>query len=139
NDAGIGYWSATDWTTPWLSAHAAIVLVEARAIGIAVDSTLLQRLAGYLTQAIGEPDSEYAPTRGRTPVSRSYSTPSVVLSEYVAAADALRALGSPNVSAENDLLRQANRLSASDRARLARMRAERGDRTSARTVLEGLW
>lgn len=139
NDGGIGYWSSTDWTTPWLSAHAALVLVEARAIGIPVDSMVLQRVSGYLTRAVGEPESEYAPTRGRTPVSRSYSTPSVVLSEYVAAVDALRALGDPNVSAENDLVRQANRLSAADRARLARLLAERGDRTTARTLLEGLW
>ncbi len=139
NDGGIGYWGSSDWTTPWLSAHAALVLVEARNVGVPVDSVMLQQLTDYLTRAVGEPESEYAPTRGRTPISRSYASPSVVLSEYVAAVDALRALGSPNVSAENDLLRQAASLSAADRARLARLIAERGDQVVSRRLLEGLW
>jgi len=139
SDGAIGYWSAGDWSTPWLTAHAAMVLVEARAAGIAVDSSVLVRAADYLTQAVGEAESEYAPSRGRTPISRSYASPSVVLGEYVAAVDALRALGRADVSAENDLLRQAARLSTADRARLARIVAERGDRAPARTLLEGLW
>lgn len=139
SDGAIGYWSAGDWSTPWLTAHAAMVLLEARAVGIAVDTSVLSRAAEYLTQAVGEAESEYAPSRGRTPISRSYASPSVVLSEYVASVDALRALGRANVSAENDLMRQAGRLSAADRARLARLVAERGDRASSRTLLEGLW
>ncbi len=139
SDGGIGYWGAGDWTTPWLTAHAALVLVEARRVGIPVDTTALQRAASYLAQAVGEPESEYAPSRGRTPISRHYASASVILGEYVAAAEALRALGTPNPSVENDLMRQAARLSAADRARLARIIAERGDRGPARALLEGLW
>lgn len=139
SDGGIGYWSAGDWTTPWLTAHAALVLVQARDAGVKVDSMVLERVGDYLAQAVGEPESEYAPTRGRAPISRHYATRSVVLAEYVAGVEALRALGRANVSAENDLLRQAALLSVADRARLARLIAERGDVATARTLLTGLW
>jgi uncharacterized protein YfaS (alpha-2-macroglobulin family) len=139
SDGGIGYWGAGDWTTPWLSAHAALVLVQARDAGIPVDSSALARLGDYLERAVGEPESEYAPSRGRTPVSASYASQAVVLGEYVAGVEALRALGRPNPAAENTLLRQAARLSSADRARLALLLAARGDRTQARTLLTGLW
>jgi alpha-2-macroglobulin len=139
SDGGIGYWGAGDWTTPWLTAHAALVLVQARDAGVAVDSMVLERVGDYLAQAVGEPESEYAPTRGRAPISRHYALRSVVLSEYVAGVEALRALGRANVSAENDLLRQAAQLSVADRARLALLLAERGDAAPARTLLTGLW
>ncbi len=139
SDGGIGYWSSGDWTTPWLTAHAALVLVEARAVGVPVDSSTLQRVADYLRQAVGEPEAAYAPSRGLTPVSRRFALPHVILGEYVAAAEALRALGQPNVAVENNLVRQAARLSLADRARLARIIAERGDVPTARTLLEGLW
>jgi alpha-2-macroglobulin len=139
SDGGIGYWGAGDWTTPWLTAHAALVLVQARDAGVAVDSMVLERVGDYLAQAVGEPESEYAPSRGRAPISRHYAARSVVLSEYVAGVEALRALGRANVSAENDLLRQAAQLSVADRARLALLLAERGDAAPARTLLTGLW
>jgi uncharacterized protein YfaS (alpha-2-macroglobulin family) len=138
-DGGIGYWSAGDWTTPWLSAHAALVLHEARRAGVPVDSAVLTRLADYLTQAAGESDDEYAPARGRTPVSRRYASPAMILAERVAAAEALRALGRADAPLENDLARRAPQLAAADRARLARVLAERGDRDVARTLLTGLW
>ncbi len=139
SDGGIGYWSSGDWTTPWLTAHAALVLVEAREVGVPVDAATLQRVADYLQQAVGQPEAAYAPSRGQTPVSRRFAAPHVILGEYVAAVEALRALGQPNESVENDLVRQAARLSMADRARLARIVAGRGDVPTARTLLESLW
>lgn len=138
-DGGIGYWSSSDWTTPWLSAHAALTLTAARDVGIRVDSLVLSRLADYLTQAAGEALEAYAPARGRTPVSRRHATTALVRTEYVAAAEALRALGRPDPSLENDLWREAAQLEPADRARLARLLAERGDRALARPLLESLW
>ena len=35
-NGGIGLWSAEDWTSPWLSAHAGSVLLEAREAGFAL-------------------------------------------------------------------------------------------------------
>ncbi len=139
SDGGFGYWSSGDWTTPWLTAHAALVLVEARNVGVHVDSSTLLRAADYLRQAVGEPEAAYAPSRGLTPVSRRFAAPHVILGEYVAAVEALRALGQPNVPVENDLVRQGARLSMADRARLARIIAERGDVRTARSLLESLW
>jgi alpha-2-macroglobulin len=138
-DGGIGYWSSSDWTTPWLSAHAALTLAAARDAGLRVDSLVLSRLADYLTQAAGEAIEAYAPERGRTPVSRRHTSTALIRTEYVAAAEALRALGRPDVSLENDLLREAAQLTPADRARLARVIAERGDRALARPLLESLW
>lgn len=138
-DGGIGYWSSSDWTTPWLSAHAALTLAAARDAGIPVDSSVLVRLGDYLTQSAGEALVAWAPERGRTPVSRRHSSTALIRTEYVAAAEALRALGRADVSLENDLLRDAAQLAPADRARLARILAERGDRALARPLLESLW
>ena len=49
-DGGIGLWSATDWTTPWLSAYAGSVLLDAKAAGLAVDDSVLARLEAMVGQ-----------------------------------------------------------------------------------------
>ena len=54
-DGGIGYWASTDWTTPWLSAYAGITLLDARSAGVAVDDTVLARLAEYLRNGLKNP------------------------------------------------------------------------------------
>ncbi len=50
-DGGIGLWSATDWTTPWLSSYAGAVLLEAKLAGIAVDDSVIARLGEYLKRS----------------------------------------------------------------------------------------
>jgi len=134
-DGGIGLWDARGWTTPWLSAHAGDVLLEARAAGVAVNDSVLARLGAYLRGSLRAPQPLYVPvahwleeTRGR-------------LAERVAAADYLSRLGEPDLPAENDLLRTAPQMAWEDRIRLAEVLARRGNggTRAARRVLEPAW
>ncbi|HEU0301109.1 MAG TPA: MG2 domain-containing protein [Longimicrobium sp.] len=132
-DGGIGLWSALDWTSPFLTAYAGRVMLEARAAGVEVSDTVLNRMAGYLAGALGEPEVMQAvlgPGRLRV---------DAVLAERVAAADFLSRLGQPDVPAENQLLGQAARLSWEDRLALAEMLARRGAMEPARRLLAAAW
>ena len=60
SDGGIGFWSATDWTTPWLSAYAGLTLLDARAAGVEVDDSVLARLGEYLRNNLKNPRSRFA-------------------------------------------------------------------------------
>lgn len=139
SDGGIGYWGASDWTTPWLSSQAALVFAEARSAGITVNDSVVARLVVYLQQAAGKPITAQSPTTGFTPFAQFYDKPGAVLAEYVAAVDALSRLGKPNVAVENELVRRAAQLSWEDRARLARVLARRNALAPARTLLTPLW
>jgi uncharacterized protein YfaS (alpha-2-macroglobulin family) len=138
-DGGIGYWAAGDWTTPWLSAQAALLFADARDAGIAVNDSVVARLAAYLERAAGKPISAQSPTTGFNPVAQFYDNQGALLSEYVAAVDALSRLGKPNIAVENELLRRTAQLAWEDRARLARVLARRGAVAPARTLLAPLW
>lgn len=138
-DGGIGYWSPTDWTTPWLSAQAALVFADARDAGIAVNDSVVARLARYLQEAAGKPITTQSPTTGFSPVSQFYDKRGAILAEYVAAVDALSRLGKANIPVENELIRRAPQLAWEDRARLARVLARRGALAPARTLLAPLW
>ena len=129
-DGGIGYWSSTDWTTPWLSAYAAHVLLDAREVGVAVDSGVVARLSDYLRATLR---GELAV--GRIPVSDWYERRSTRLGDQVAAADLLSRLGTPDVGAENELVRMAPQMSREDRIRLATVLQRRGARGPARDLL----
>lgn len=135
-DGGIGFWSEDGWTTPWLSAYAGLVLQEARAAGIPVSDSVLARLGGYLTNALRQPVGPVVPAG---PVAFWYERPAVRLSDRVMAVAYLRAAGTPDRPAENELLRQAGQLAWEDRARLAEVLARGGDREAARRLLEPLW
>lgn len=139
SDGGIGYWGASDWTTPWLSAQAAMVFAEAREAGIAVNDSVVARLVAYLQQAAGKPITAQSPTTGFTPVAAFYDKRGAILAEYVAAVDALSRLGKANVAVENELVRRAAQLAWEDRARLARVLARRNAMAPARTLLTPLW
>ena len=138
-DGGIGYWGASDWTTPWLSAQAALIFAEAKDAGIAVNDSVVARLVGYLQQAAGKPITAQSPTTGFTPVAQFYDKRGAILAEYVAAVDALSRLGKPNIAVENELIRRAAQLAWEDRARLARVLARRNALAPARTLLAPLW
>jgi uncharacterized protein YfaS (alpha-2-macroglobulin family) len=128
-DGGIGFWSASDWTTPWLSSYAGMVLLEARAAGIRVSDSVLSRLGSYLVEELARTGPVFSP------VSHWYDRHELTLAEQVAAVDLLSRLRTPNVAAENELLRQAAQLDWEDRVRLAEVLARRRDRRPARELL----
>ncbi len=133
SDGGIGLWSATSWTTPWLSAYAGAVLVEAKSLGIAVEDSVLIRLNGYLKTQWNE--ARWA----TTPVSQWYANPTVTLSEQVMALDYLSRAGARDRAKENDVLRRAAQLAWEDRVRLALVLARGKDLAGARRLLQSSW
>jgi uncharacterized protein YfaS (alpha-2-macroglobulin family) len=133
DDGGIGLWSATDWTTPWLTAYAGSVLLDARAAGLAVDDSALARLGDYLHRTLTE---DRLPA---VPVVAWYGRNDVRLSERVMAVDYLSRAGLADRAAENELLRTAAQLAWEDRVRLAHVFTRRGDRAAARGLLEPAW
>jgi uncharacterized protein YfaS (alpha-2-macroglobulin family) len=133
-DGGIGYWSPTDWTSLWLSSYAGLVLLDARDLGVPVDSVVLNRLAGFVASEL---KGESKPTF--SPVSSYYDRPEMKLRERVAAVDFLSRLRRPEVASENELLRSASILTIEDRARLAEVLARRNQMTSARRLMSATW
>jgi uncharacterized protein YfaS (alpha-2-macroglobulin family) len=134
SDGAIGYWSSTDWTTPWLSAYGGLVMLDARGTGAKVDTLVLSRLADYLTQSLhGTVAARF------TPVASWYDRREIDLRDKVAAVDFLSRLGRPDVPAENELLRTAAQLSLEDRARLAEVLARRKQTEPARRLMEATW
>jgi uncharacterized protein YfaS (alpha-2-macroglobulin family) len=132
-DGGIGLWSAASWTTPWLSAYAGSVLLDAKTAGVAVDDSVLARLAGYLEKSLGEERPLLIP------VAQWYTDPTVVLSDRVMAVDYLSRAGVRARAAENELLRVSAQLAWEDRVRLALVMAREGERESARRLLAPAW
>ena len=133
-DGGIGIWSATDWTTPWLSSYAGQVLLDARALGVAVNDSALARLGRYLVAELS------TPAVTAIPVARWWAdTTAAQLSERVQAVDYLSRSGRRNRAIENELLRNAAQLFWEDRVRLASVFARGGDRLVARRLLEPAW
>ncbi len=129
-DGGIGYWSASDWTSPWLSAYAGMVLLEARAAGIRVSDSVLSRLGNYLTETLANTGPVYSP------ISHWYDdNRGLTLREQVAAVDMLSRLRVPDVATENELLRQVAQLDWEDRVRLAEVLSRRRDKRAARELL----
>ena len=133
SDGGIGLWSATSWTTPWLSAYAGSVLLDAKAAGLVVDDSVLTRLAAYLEKSLADPGPLL------TPVAQWYTDPTVLLSDRVMAVDYLSRAGVRARAAENELLRVSAQLAWEDRVRLALVLARDGERESARRLLAPAW
>lgn len=134
-DGGIGYWSAIDWTTPWLSTYAGMVLLDARDLGVHVDTAVFSRLEIYLTRELHN-ETKVA----FTPVAFWYTDNRAMrLRDQVAAVDFLSRFGRPDVVAENELLRGAAQLTPEDRARLAQVFARRRQLVPARALLGSVW
>jgi len=129
-DGGIGFWSASDWSTPWLTAYAGRVLLEARAAGFAVPDTVLARIADYLSRSLREP------LRLEGAVTHWFGSLAPELGERVAAADLLSRMGRPELAAENVLLGQASRMRWEDRVLLAEVLYRSGRQAEARGLLE---
>jgi hypothetical protein len=133
DDGAIGYWSRSDWSSPWLSAYAGRALLAARAAGVPVNDSVLQRLSAYLANAL------HNPAKLLIPVYKWYDDDKVYLGERVAAADFLSRVGTPDIAAENDLLQRVRQLSWEDRLVLAEMLARRRDLAAARSLLVPAW
>jgi uncharacterized protein YfaS (alpha-2-macroglobulin family) len=132
-DGGIGYWSNTDWTSGWLSAYAGMVLLDARDAGVAVDTMVLSRLAGFVNATL------HADTTVAFQLANWFSRRDVWLGDKVAGVDFLSRMGRPVIAAENELLRNAAQLSLEDRARLAEVLARRGQVPTATLLLASAW
>jgi uncharacterized protein YfaS (alpha-2-macroglobulin family) len=132
-DGGIGLWSATDWTTPWLSSYAGAVLLEAKDAGIAVEDSALARLGAYLQRSLSDGTPIIAPVR------YWYERQDVRLSERLMAVDYLARVGHRDRAAENELLRSVALLAWEDRVRLAHVLARSGDLGPARRLLQASW
>jgi len=136
-DGGIGYWSSKDWSSPWLTAYAGIVLLDAReaAGDIKIDTLVLRNLAGYLTtQLHNDSNPEFTPIGYWWKDRRDLR-----LREQVAAVDFLSRYGRPDIAAENELLRSAAQLTVEDRSRLAEVLVRRRQTAAARRLLEPTW
>ncbi|MGH7717896.1 MAG: hypothetical protein ACREON_03505, partial [Gemmatimonadaceae bacterium] len=132
-DGGIGYWGSADWTSPWLSAYAGLLLLDARSAGVTVNDSVLARLANYLSTDLHNP----APVV--SPVAHWYSNRSTRLADRVAAVDFLSRLGRPDVAAENELLALARQLAWEDRLRLGEVLARRGASRAAQGLIAPAW
>src|SRR5690606_18496922 len=128
-DGGIGYWGVDGWTTPWLSAYAGRVLLEAGAAGIAVEDSVLPRLAAYLGASLRGREGY------RVPVAHWLDNRANRLAERVAAVDFLSRYGRPELPAENALVAQVTLLRWEDRLLVAQALARRGDLAAARALL----
>ncbi|MBX6332751.1 MAG: hypothetical protein IRY91_12965, partial [Gemmatimonadaceae bacterium] len=134
-DGGIGFWSAEDWTSPWLTAHAGRFLLEAQRAGIPVSDSVLARLAAFLTRALHETAEQPV----LTPVANWYTTHATVLSDRVAAVDFLSRAGHPDIPAENRLLANAAQLRWEDRVLLGEVLARRGATREALSLIAPAW
>ena len=132
SDGGIGMWDARDWTTPWLTAYAGEVLLRAREAGVAVDDSLLARMADYLTRSIHQPRPIHAPLLAW------FEEPQVRLAEQVAAVDFLSRFGRPDIPGENELLRSATLMALEDRVRFAEVLSRRNV-AEARRLITPVW
>src|SRR5438309_556784 len=129
DDGGIGLWSRTDWTSPWITAWAGRTLLAARGAGVAVSDTVLGRLADYLSTQLHNPQRIY------TPVSYFWENRKAWLAEQTAAVDFLSRYGRPDVPMENSLFQVGLQLSWEDRALLAEILARRRQLDLARQIL----
>jgi uncharacterized protein YfaS (alpha-2-macroglobulin family) len=133
DDGAIGYWAADDWSSPWLSAYAGSVLLEARGIGIPVADTVIAGIAGYLTAALQKPPELTLSVALRESEVRAK------LAERTAALEFLGAAGRRNRAAENELLRQAAQMAPDDRLTLAIVLARYKEAAAARRLVEPFW
>src|SRR3989449_2763670 len=129
DDGGIGLWSRTDWTSPWLPAWAGRTLLAARGPGVPVSDTVLGRLADYLSTQLHSPQRLYIP------VAYFWENRKAWLSEQTAAVDFLSRYGRPDVPMENSLFQIGLQLSWEDRALLAEILARRRQLDLARQIL----
>ncbi|MEP6691400.1 MAG: alpha-2-macroglobulin family protein [Gemmatimonadaceae bacterium] len=134
SDGGIGYWGNTDWTTPWLSAYAGAFLLDAKAMGVVVNDSVIARLSRYLGESLNSAERPVV-----TPVANWYERRYVWLGDKVAAADFLSRTGHADVPAENRLIAGAAQMAQEDRIRLAVVVARRGAQQASLGLIAPSW
>jgi len=132
-NGGIGMWSATDWTSPWLTAHAGSVLLEAKELGFSVRDPVPAGIAEFLRESLKR--NQVAAVF----VSVGESEVRARLTERLAVAEYLSRAGQRDRSLENDLTRQAALLSPESRLTLSILLAHGNDLAAARRLLEPAW
>ncbi|HEX7978509.1 MAG TPA: MG2 domain-containing protein [Gemmatimonadaceae bacterium] len=132
HDGGFGYWSASHWTTPWLTSYALDVLVGAREVGIAVPQGALDKARKYLGD-----DSvmvEYTRRNWLAGADTIYWP-----HEALHAARMLRRLGHPDVGLEAKVWALRAKLDFEDRLTLALLQSDIGNAPAARQLVDLAW
>lgn len=130
-DGAFMYWPPLDWSSPWLTAHAGMFLLDARATGAVVDPGVIARAGDYLRHAADAPIATGGMNRYEQRERR------LALGERVAAVEYLRRAGTPDTVAENRLLTLTPGMTWEDRLRLAETIAPRADTHAAALALVG--
>src|SRR5215207_1541847 len=125
-EGSIGYWSATDWSTPWLTAYAVSMLLDARDAGIDVPASVLARATAYLS---GARPGMVSPWRNGD------ASPHDVR----AALRVLQRRGVANQELEQWLRARAGTLGYVDRLEYAMTRVAMGDSATAREIVRDAW
>lgn len=131
--AGIGLWSAEDWTSPWLTTHAGSVLLDAREAGFAIGDSTVVRIAEYLRESLKTSE------RVTLSVAHWQTEVQARLTERLAVAEFLSRARRRDRALENDLARQAALLSPESRLTLSIVLARGADLAGARRLLEPIW
>jgi hypothetical protein len=130
-DGGIGYWSATHWSSLWLTSYALDALLGAREIGMRVPAGPLHQATEYLRSMTGTVGEYFA----RTGVldSTNYA------SQALHAAVMLRRLGAADTALEQRVRDLRRRLNYQDRLVLAQLWVASGNRDEASVLLDDAW
>ncbi|HEY2026649.1 MAG TPA: MG2 domain-containing protein [Gemmatimonadaceae bacterium] len=133
DDGAFGYWSATNWTTPWLTAYALGFLNDAQTIGVDIPPGAFDRARSYL--------GDGGPLGSRRRFGNSladWDTPARS-HDALTAALVLRSLERPDSALERRVLQLRDEFDWTDRLLLAQLLAIRGDTTGARQIVSAAW
>ena len=134
SDGSITLWPGTWWSSPWLTAHAGLFLLDARDVGIRVDANVLAGVARYLKKTADTP----VDTGGMNRIVQRENR--LALGWRVSAVHYLRRSGAPDTSAERALLRVTVGMTWEDRLHLAEVIAPRADmHAAALALLDAAW
>lgn len=129
-NGAIGFWGPDGWSTPWLSAYAGRVLLDARDAGFSVSDAVLSKLAEHLRNSLHNPPDLHVP------VAAWYQDNAwMELSDRAAAADFLSRMKQPDVAAENQLVGSMGRMAWEDRLLLGEILARRGQSAAAAAIV----
>jgi uncharacterized protein YfaS (alpha-2-macroglobulin family) len=134
DDGGFGYWSPTNWTTPWLTSYALELLEGAQELGIDVPRGALERARDYLKHAAQRGGT----TQNGQPL-MTLQDSALHAREGLVAAVALRTKGHPDEALEDRVIALRRHLDWVDRLTLARLFAGRGNDAEARTIVNEAW
>ena len=134
-DGHIGYWFVSSWTSWWLDSYAGMLMLDARDMGLNVDSSVVAGLvrASARTDTMPRSGGEYGTSAERRRV-LAWS-----LSDDLATLHFLRRAGAPNPAREASLVRQAAAMTWEDRVWLVELLSRRPDKTLARQHLARVW